>query len=118
MFVFGDFNVHHKDWLTCCGGTDRPGELCHNFSVSDDLTQMINHSWNPPTPLLKGGGRTFQKLSHLGITKSFARKGGDKPVKGGGGFPLFLLLYSSIIFTVSGGEVRFPLLLRIFSFLS
>ena len=55
VFVFGDFNVHHKDWLTCCGGTDRPGELCHNFSVSDDLTQMINHSWNPPTPLLKGG---------------------------------------------------------------
>ena len=26
------FNVHHKDWLTCSGGTDRPGELCCNFS--------------------------------------------------------------------------------------
>ena len=24
------------------GGTDRPGELCYNFSVSDDLTQMVN----------------------------------------------------------------------------
>ena len=23
----GDFNVHHKDWLTNSGGTDRPGEL-------------------------------------------------------------------------------------------
>ena len=21
MFVFGDFNVHHKDWLTCSGQT-------------------------------------------------------------------------------------------------
>ena len=41
-FVFGDFNVHHKDWLTYSGGTDRPGELCYNFSVSDDLTQMVN----------------------------------------------------------------------------
>ena len=42
MFVFGDFNVHHKDWLTCSGGTDRPGELCYNFSISNDLTQMVN----------------------------------------------------------------------------
>ena len=25
VFVFGDFNVHHKDWLTYPGGTDRPG---------------------------------------------------------------------------------------------
>ena len=29
MFVFEDFNVHHKDWLTYSGGTDRLGELCH-----------------------------------------------------------------------------------------
>ena len=41
-FVFGDFNVHHKDWLTYSGGTDRPGELCYNFSISNDLTQMVN----------------------------------------------------------------------------
>ena len=26
-FVFGDFNVHHKDRLTYFGGTDWPGEL-------------------------------------------------------------------------------------------
>ena len=26
-FVFGDFNVHHKGWLTYSGGNDRPGEL-------------------------------------------------------------------------------------------
>ena len=28
VFVFGTFNVHHKDWLTYSGTTDRPGELC------------------------------------------------------------------------------------------
>ena len=27
VFVFGDFNIHHKDWLTYSGGTDRSGEL-------------------------------------------------------------------------------------------
>ena len=32
MFVFGDFNVHHKDWPTYSDGTDRPG----------DLTQIVN----------------------------------------------------------------------------
>ena len=32
VFVFGDFNIHHKDWLTCSGGTDRSGKLCYNFS--------------------------------------------------------------------------------------
>ena len=42
MFVFGYFNVHHKDWLTYSGGTDKPGEPCHNFSISNDLTQMVN----------------------------------------------------------------------------
>ena len=24
-FVFGDFNIHHEDWLTYSGRTDRPG---------------------------------------------------------------------------------------------
>ena len=42
MFVFGDFNVHHKDWLNYSGGTDRPSELCYNFSISHDLTPMVN----------------------------------------------------------------------------
>ena len=42
VFVFGDFNVRHKGWLTYSGGTDRPGELCYNFSISNDLTQMVN----------------------------------------------------------------------------
>ena len=42
MFVFGDFNIHHKDCLTYSGGTDRHGELCYSFSISTDLTQMVN----------------------------------------------------------------------------
>ena len=40
--VFEDFNVHHKDLLPYSGGTDRPGDLCYNFSVSNDLTQIVN----------------------------------------------------------------------------
>ena len=42
MFVFGDFNIHHKDWLTYFGRTDRSGKLCYKFSISNDFTQMIN----------------------------------------------------------------------------
>ena len=29
VFVFGDFNAHHKDQLTYPSGTDRPVELCY-----------------------------------------------------------------------------------------
>ena len=42
VFVFGDFNVHRKDRLTYSGGTDRPGELCYNFSISNNLPQIVN----------------------------------------------------------------------------
>ena len=42
FFVFGDFSVHHKDWLTYSGGTGQPGELCYSFSIANDLTQMVN----------------------------------------------------------------------------
>ena len=41
VFVFGDFNVQHKDWLTYSGGTDKPGELCYYFSISSDLTKIV-----------------------------------------------------------------------------
>ena len=40
VFVFGDFNIHHKDWLTYSSKTDRSGELCYNFS--SNLAQMVN----------------------------------------------------------------------------
>ena len=42
VFVFDDFNVHHKDWLTNSSGTDRPGEHCYNFSIWNGLIQMVN----------------------------------------------------------------------------
>ena len=42
VFVFRDFNIHHNYWLTYSGGTNRPGELCYNFSISNDLTHIAN----------------------------------------------------------------------------
>ena len=42
VFVFVDLNVHHMDWLTYSGGNDRSGEVCYNFSISNDLTHMVN----------------------------------------------------------------------------
>ena len=42
VFVFGEFNVHHKDYLTYSVGTDRAGKLCHNFSISNNVTQIVN----------------------------------------------------------------------------
>ena len=48
LFVFGDCNIHHKAWLTYSGGTDKCVKLCYNFSISDDLTQMVNFPiWIP-----------------------------------------------------------------------
>ena len=29
VFVFVEFNIHHKDWLTYSGRTDRSGEDCY-----------------------------------------------------------------------------------------
>ena len=41
-------NIHHKDWLTYSGGTDRFGKLCYNFPISNDFTQMVNFpTWIP-----------------------------------------------------------------------
>ena len=40
VFVFWDFNVHYKEWLTYSGGTDRSDELCYNF-----LSQMALLRW-------------------------------------------------------------------------
>ena len=47
VFVFGDFNIHHKDWLTYSSGMERPGEnsviiSLVNSVISNDLTQIIN----------------------------------------------------------------------------
>ena len=42
VFVFGYFNAYPKNLLTYSGETDRPGELYYNFSISNDLTQIVN----------------------------------------------------------------------------
>ena len=41
VFVFGDFNIHHEDWLTYSDGTDRPGAFCYNF-----LSQITLLRWS------------------------------------------------------------------------
>ena len=45
VLVFGVFNVRDQDWLTCSGGTDKPGELCYNFrwlnSILGSLTVIL-----------------------------------------------------------------------------
>ena len=51
-------NVHDKDWLIFSGGTDRPGELCYNFSISNDLTEMVNFS-TPTFPPLGNSHRVI-----------------------------------------------------------
>ena len=42
VLSFETFNIHHKDWLTYSGGTDISGDLCCNFSISREFTQMAN----------------------------------------------------------------------------
>ena len=42
VFVFGDFNVHHVEWLKYLRGTDEPGEYSFNFSITHDLTQVVD----------------------------------------------------------------------------
>ena len=42
VFVLGDFNVYHKDSLIYSDRTDRLDELCYNYSISNDLTQIVN----------------------------------------------------------------------------
>ena len=49
--VFGDLNVHHKDWLTYSGRTERPGKLFYNFSISNVLMQMVNFPTQIPVTL-------------------------------------------------------------------
>ena len=57
VFVFGNLNTHHKDWLIYSGGTDRSGELSYNFSISNDLPQIVNFpmpipDWDAHSPAL------------------------------------------------------------------
>ena len=67
VFVFGDFNVHHKDWLSYSGGTDRSGELCYNVSILSDLTQMVNF----PTRILDCDSHSLAFLDLFLLTLVF-----------------------------------------------
>ena len=40
-YMFGNFNVCHKNGVTYSSGTDRLVELCYNFSITNDLTRMV-----------------------------------------------------------------------------
>ena len=42
VFVFEHFSIHHKDWFMYSCGTDKSGGLCYKFSISNNLTQMVN----------------------------------------------------------------------------
>ena len=42
VFLFGDFNIHHKDSPTYSGGTGRPGELSSNLLISNNFTLIVN----------------------------------------------------------------------------
>ena len=55
VFAFGHFNSYHKNWVTYSSGTDTPGELCYNFSISHNLTQIVNFppcipDWDSQSP--------------------------------------------------------------------
>ena len=42
IFVFGDFNIHHSDWLKYSNGTNSSGIAAYNFSLSQSLTQLVD----------------------------------------------------------------------------
>ena len=43
VFVFEDCKAHHNDWLIYeTGETDKPVGLYYNFSVTNNLTQMVH----------------------------------------------------------------------------
>ena len=44
VFVFGDFNVHPKDWLTYSGGTDRSSELTQKVNFPTRIPDCDSHS--------------------------------------------------------------------------
>ena len=57
VFVFGDFNVYHKDWLTYSGGNDPPGELCF-------VLQWLYLHWEIVIMLLSQFPLTFYQIQN------------------------------------------------------
>ena len=55
ILVFGDFNVHHKDWLTYYSGTDRSGELFLSQTILLRwLTFLLTSKTDSHSPALLG----------------------------------------------------------------
>ena len=48
VMVFGDFNVHHKEWLIHSRNTDVAGTATYNFSISQGLTQIVSSPTHIP----------------------------------------------------------------------
>ncbi len=48
VMVFGNFNVQHKEWLTHSRNIDIPGIATHNFSISQNLTQIVSSPTHIP----------------------------------------------------------------------
>ena len=46
--VFGDFNVHNKEWLVHSHATDSCGQAAHAFAVSHCLTQIVTSPTRVP----------------------------------------------------------------------
>ena len=42
IFVCGDFNAHHKDWLPNHNKTDEAGRNAYSFVLSHDFSQMVD----------------------------------------------------------------------------
>ena len=42
IIVCGDFNAHNTDWLVHSHATDAAGLSCHDFAMSQDLTQIVD----------------------------------------------------------------------------
>ena len=57
VFVFGDFKVYHKDWLTYSGGKDPPGELCF-------VLQWLYLHWEIVIMLLPQFPLTFYQIQN------------------------------------------------------
>ena len=47
VFVFGDFNIHLKDWLTYSGGTDRPASTAFTQMVKSPTRISDYDSYSP-----------------------------------------------------------------------
>jgi len=42
IFIFGDFNIHHSEWLPFSGPTSEAAINTFNFAISQSLTQLVD----------------------------------------------------------------------------